>query len=311
MRAMQSVVVVAVLACLAISVSAQPTEPTAPSEPTEPSEPTVGPTAVATAAPAGSDDHVADPATPDRVTRPEAATRVRVGLTVLGVNRVSAPDEPFPSSDASVMLTTRWHDARLAFDASIEGEERQVFLGEEAAAKLATIWSPDLAIENEEGERVVVAQTLNVRADGNVTIEEIIDGRFRVPLDLRAFPFDTQQLRFVITPVAWNVRQVVLELIEDRTIVDDEVEMRDWALDAMRWEIHEERESRSGRPFSQLTIDLPAHPHPGFVVCTHHAELAGKKELAVRLDHLARWGFPLGFTLALFALYALYSSGIS
>jgi hypothetical protein len=321
-----------------------------------------------------------------QVTPPALPTRVRTAITVLGLNRVSAPNEAFPTFDATVMLTVRWNDPRLAFDAAEEGDDRRVYLGDEALERMNDIWTPDLTIENEEGERALDARTLVVRNDGTVTQEEIFDARFRVQFDLRAFPFDTQSLRFVVVPMAWNTRQVVLEAIEDRMTVDDEVQVRDWTLGAMRARVAEVQEARSGRPFSQMTIDLPARRHPGFylskvmlplllivactwttfwmtgepagtrlqrgfiallsivaftqviaqhlprisyvtfldavmyfafastgatliqVVATHRAEMRGAKDVAAKLDRIARVAFPVAFALALATLFVVYGA---
>lgn len=322
-----------------------------------------------------------------QVTPPASPTRVRAAITVLALNRVSPPSEAFPTFDATVMLTARWQDPRLAFDAAEEGDERRVFLGGEAREQLREMWGPGLVIENEDGERSGDSQMVIIRADGMVTLEEVFDARFHVPFDLRAFPFDTQQLRFIVASSTWNARHVVLEAIPDRMTVDDEVNVPDWDLGEMSAAIAEAQESRSGTPFSQLTIDVPAVRRPGFylskvmlpllvivactwttfwmtgegaatrlqrmfiallsivaftqviaqhlprisyvtfldavmyaafastgatliqVVATHRAEARGAKDVAAKLDRIARVAFPLGFALTIAALFAFYRAG--
>lgn len=322
-----------------------------------------------------------------QVTPPASPTRVRAAITVLALNRVSPPSEAFPTFDATVMLTSRWQDPRLAFDAGEEGAERRVYLDDEARVQLRQMWGPGLVIENEDGERSGDAQTLIIRADGMVTQEEVFDARFHVPFDLRSFPFDTQHLQFVLASSTWNARHVVLETIDDRMTVDDEVNVPDWDLGAMRASVAEAQEARSGAPFSEMTIDVPAVRRPGFylskvmlpllvivactwttfwmtgegaptrlqrmfiallsivaftqviaqhlprisyvtfldavmyaafastgatliqVVATHRAEARGAKDVAVKLDRIARVAFPLGFALTIAALFAFYRQG--
>lgn len=322
-----------------------------------------------------------------QVTPPASPTRVRAAITVLALNRVSPPSEAFPTFDATVMLTSRWRDPRLAFDAAEEGDERRVYLNEEAAEQLREMWGPGLVIENEDGERSGDSQLLIIRNDGMVTLEEVFDARFHVPFDLRAFPFDTQQLRFVVSSTTWNSRHVVLEAIDDRLTVDDEVNVPDWDLGAMRAVIEDAHEARSGTPFSEMRIDVPAVRRPGFylskvmlpllvivactwttfwmtgegaptrlqrmfiallsivaftqviaqhlprisyvtfldavmyaafastgltliqVVATHRAEARGAKDVAVKLDRIARVAFPVGFALTIAALFAFYREG--
>lgn len=207
-------------------------------------------------------DDVAE-TSPVQANPPARPTDVRVGLTVLGINRVSPPNEAFPTFDATVMLTIKWDDPRLAFDPA-DGDDRHVYTGAEAGERLTNMWAPDLNIENEEGERAVDTRTLIVHDDGSVTLEETFDGRFRVPFDLRAFPFDTQRFSFEIGSGAWNAQQVTLRPIRDRIIVDDEVRVRDWSLGSVHAEVREVQEARSRRPFSKLFIELEARREPGF-----------------------------------------------
>jgi hypothetical protein len=199
-----------------------------------------------------------------QVSPPATPTIVEVGVTVIALNRISAPNEPFPTFDATLMLTARWLDPRLAFDAEQEGDDRRVYTGSEAAEVFQDHWWPDLAIENEDGERSVDARTLVVRSDGGVTYEEIFDGRFRTRFDLRAFPFDVQSLPLVVESSAWNARNVQLRPMADRIRSDASAAGHDWSIENVTSEVAEVMEVRSRRPFSALTINIEARRHPGF-----------------------------------------------
>ncbi len=198
------------------------------------------------------------------VTPPTTPTQVRAAVTLLALNRISAANEPFPSFDATLMLTARWVDPRLAFDATAEGDERRIYLGQEVNSELRKMWSPGLTIVNEEGEPTVDARTLIVRADGTVTHEETFHSRFRVEFDLRAFPFDTQALRFVVQSMTWNARFVELAPIEARIAIENEQTVQDWTLGEVLTTITESQETRSSRPFSCLTVSIHARRDPGF-----------------------------------------------
>lgn len=199
-----------------------------------------------------------------QVSPPETPTIVDVGLTVIALNRISAPNDPFPSFDATLMLTARWRDPRLAFGAAEEGDNRKVYTGSEAAEVFEDDWWPDLTIENEDGTRSVDSRTLVVRDDGTVTYEEIFDGRFRTHFDLRAFPFDVQELPLVLESSTWNARLVQLRMMGDRVRSDVTAAGQDWSIEGVRGSVAEVMEVRARRPFSALTVTISARRHPGF-----------------------------------------------
>lgn len=201
---------------------------------------------------------------PETVLPPARPTEVRVGVTVLALHRVSAPSEPYPRFETTLMLTARWSDPRVAFTATNEDDDRRVFVGAEAERMLDSIWSPDLVIENEDGERSIDARTLVVHDDGGVTYEEIFDAQLRTHFDLRAFPFDVQELPIVVESAAWNARNVVLQPIEGRLRVEPTTIGLDWHIEGLSHVVEEVPEVRSGRPFSQMTVNTTVRRVPGF-----------------------------------------------
>lgn len=221
------------------------------------------PAIATTAADAGdAPDADLDPAS--RVTPPATPTHVHAAISLIALNRISAPNDPFPTFDATVMLSARWSDPRVAFDAEDEGDDRRVYLGDEALEALEDVWTPDLAIENEDGERNVDARTLVIRDEGTVVYEETFDGRFRTQFDLRAFPFDSQELSLVLESTAWNSRVLVLHVMDDRVRSDVDSVGQDWTIEGVGAAIGEASEVRSGRPFSTLTTTVRVRRHPGF-----------------------------------------------
>ncbi len=195
---------------------------------------------------------------------PARPTEVRVGVTVLAIGHVSAPNEPFQRFTATLALTTRWTDPRLAFEPSGAEGDRRVFVGAEARRRLAEIWSPDLVIENEEGERSIDARSLVIRSNGIVTYDETFDAQFQADFDLRAFPFDAQTLPIVIQSGAFNARSVVLLPIEARMRVEAERVGEDWRVGGLSYEIRDSTEARSSHPFSELRAGAEVRRIPGF-----------------------------------------------
>jgi hypothetical protein len=198
------------------------------------------------------------------VSPPAAPTRVAVGLTLLGLGRVSPASEAFPTFDATWLLTATWNDPRLRFTPEVGAPTEHVYVGAEAAHELDRIWWPDLAVVNEEGQATVHGKTVVVAADGTVRYEVTFDGRFRTRFDLRAFPFDTQELSMTVEPGTWDVGQVVLVPMLERLVVAHEERLQDWDVLGLSHAAVEVDEPRSERRFSVLTARVRVRRHPGF-----------------------------------------------
>jgi hypothetical protein len=198
------------------------------------------------------------------VSPPASPTRVSVGLTLLGLGRISPPSEAFPTFDATWMLTATWSDPRLRFEPAPGAPTEHVYIGPAAAHELERIWWPDLEIENEEGTATLHGRTVVVSADGAVRYEAIFDGRFRTTFDLRAFPFDAQSLVMKVEPGAWDVSQVVLTPLPERLVVAHEEHLQDWDVLGLSHAVAEVDEPRSARRFSALTAEVRVRRHPGF-----------------------------------------------
>jgi hypothetical protein len=197
---------------------------------------------------------------------PESPTRVEIGLFLRALDHVDPPSQVFPHFSATVLLTLRWRDPRVAFDGSEEGVARHVYQGPDALEQLRSVWHPDIGFENEDGERHVEGRTLIIRTDGTVVYEEMLSSRFRAHVKLRRFPFDTQRFHVAAESLTWNVNKVQLVVDEDRTALDSHNERGsfEWRLTGLQHRVERVREVSSGHPYARATFELVAERTPGF-----------------------------------------------
>lgn len=200
------------------------------------------------------------------VTPPASPTHVGIGLHVQSLNHVDPPSEIFPHFSASVLLTLRWTDPRLAFDEAAEGAGRRVYQGPDAQRQLREIWHPDIGFENEDGERHTDGRTLAIRADGTVIYEELISTTFRARVRLHRFPFDTQRFHIAAQSVTWNVNKVVLEVLNDKTGFRDGNQRGslEWQVRSLEHQLVRAEAVRSGHPHARAAFFLIAERSPGF-----------------------------------------------
>ncbi|MCH2110287.1 MAG: hypothetical protein MK135_13245, partial [Polyangiaceae bacterium] len=198
------------------------------------------------------------------VAPPESPTTVKLGMYLIGLVEVSAPNDPFPTFKAEMFVDAKWHDARLAFDAKEVGLDREVFLEHEAELKLETIWSPDIEFENEQGERHVESRELVVEENGEVEYSERFQAVFSVDMDMRKFPFDHQNLSIHAESFSWDSRYVVFQPMAEKTGFNEDFKTLEWLLHDVHTEVHEKKEVRSANTFSEYIYSINVDRDPGF-----------------------------------------------
>ena len=198
------------------------------------------------------------------VTPPHSPTKVEIGMYLISLVEVSAPNESFPVFRAEMFMDIEWHDPRLAFDPAEIGVEREVFLEHEAELQLERIWWPDIEFENEQGERHTESRELVIQSDGKVAYSERFQGVFTVDMDLARFPFDQQHLTIHVESFSWSASQVVFEPLLEKTGYNEEFKTLEWLLHDVRTEVHEKQEIRAPEAFSEYVYSIEVDRDPGF-----------------------------------------------
>ena len=131
-----------------------------------------------------------------------------VGVALI-VNNISKINESGGTFTADIDLLLRWKDPRLAFDVKTVGVDQQQFNGEEATAKLATLWTPQVKITNLAEKPLRQEDGLFLYADGRVVYNQRLTATFENKLELASFPFDTQALPIRLTSSSYSINKVI------------------------------------------------------------------------------------------------------
>jgi hypothetical protein len=158
----------------------------------------------------------------------ELPVRVRLSLRVLNVTQVQ---ETADLVRMAIETTQRWNDPRLRFDPVQAGSRRKDHVGDAATRLLKTMWTPGLAADNQTGDKEGFAAAISVHANGDVTLVERYESNFRARMDMRAFPFDRQQLTLGFSLPLYATQEAVLVNTEaDRQFsgIEPSLSVTDW-----------------------------------------------------------------------------------
>jgi hypothetical protein len=201
---------------------------------------------------------------PTSVSPPSEPTQVTVGAYLIGLSRVSAPVEAFPSFEVEMFIDLTWQDKRLAYQS--DASEPLVFLEEEAAEKLSEIWSPDIEIENEVEQRTTESIELIILPDGTVEYEERFGAILHAELDLQRFPFDEQTFELEIQSFVWDQDQIILVVNEQQLGMDQDFLIPEWQVFGIDAFTDLRSEIRDDRAFSTYTFRIQAKRRAGHYI---------------------------------------------
>ncbi|HSM13147.1 MAG TPA: hypothetical protein VLA66_03700, partial [Thermoanaerobaculia bacterium] len=155
----------------------------------------------------------------------EGPTRVDVALFVNDVNEISDAQQRFT---ADLVFDVGWSDPRLAPHAG-------------CSVARGSIWDPALVLVNRRALTATLPDRLTIGPGGRVRWFQRAYGDFSVPLDLRDFPFDRQELAFVAVSTRYGPSEI--ELTQN-----DELTGRRADLLAAGWDLGEvAAQTRTGR----------------------------------------------------------------
>ena len=112
------------------------------------------------------------------------ATLVTLGIYLFDIDEIDDVNQRF---SVDMFMAVNWHDPRLA----LPEDER---LGQSRPFGLDKIWTPRGLIVNDRGLSAQLPRVGAVDDLGNVAYRQRLSGDLAVVLELKEFPFDTQQL---------------------------------------------------------------------------------------------------------------------
>jgi hypothetical protein len=137
---------------------------------------------------------------------------VRTGLFFA---EVTSLDEQEGEFTATVDLRLRWADTRLRF-AATEALGGVIDLrGDQAEARLAEIWAPEVALANLIDKPLDQVRRLRIFPDGRIELMQRTVGRFTTSFDVKRFPFDRQELAIQLVERREPLHRLTLDFRQD------------------------------------------------------------------------------------------------
>lgn len=126
------------------------------------------------------------------------STEVTIGVYLVDIDEIDDVSQRF---NVDVFVNIAWQDSRLALP-----EEEQA--GQIRLFPMSAVWNPRGMIVNDRGLSPKLPLVVNVDALGNVVYRQRFYGELAVDLDLKDFPFDTQQLPIEVISYQYDPDEV-------------------------------------------------------------------------------------------------------
>jgi len=151
---------------------------------------------------------------------PDTKTPVKIGFFVIDVKEIDDLEQTFT---ADVWFNETWNDPRLSEKALGRSLEKCVY-------REGEIWTPQIVVINRNGGEQLLARIARVDKDGNVNIIQRYVGDLTSDLDFSNFPFDTQELHFIMAAVGPDAEDIKFELDNDTTGQRDFFSTEGWSI---------------------------------------------------------------------------------
>lgn len=153
------------------------------------------------------------------------ATKITVGIYLIDLIEVRGAAQSFV---ADVAVRAVWNDPRLAG----RWPEAQTLPRDD-------VWNPALEVVNERSLRSVFPDEVEVDPSGRVEYRQRYLGEFAAPMDLRAFPFDSQTFRVQLVSIRYSTERVEIASETDPDWIGRPMRLSvsDWAVGPTRIEV--------------------------------------------------------------------------
>ncbi len=163
----------------------------------------------------------------------EQPVRVAPSIYLLDLDGIDNVNQNF---EANILYMANWNDPRLAHSGSGE-----------ISRPLNEVWNPRLLILNQQRIWKTFPEVVKIDPQGNVNYRQRLWGSFSQPLDLRDFPFDSQQLQLSVIAAGYTPEEVELVPHSEKSSgVGKSLSVPDW--DVIDWKV----ESSTFHPGTEL-----------------------------------------------------------
>ncbi len=184
---------------------------------------------------------------------------VAVGVYIINFAGI---DEPKETYQIVGYLTAKWQDKRLAFNAKKLGLLEKVYNDKDQ------VWHPDIEIFNQVGARNSSRIQIKITPSGNVSYIESFDATVSSDLQLRRFPFDSQNLRLIIDSFQYHNKEVLFFPDKDKIGVNREpfVTLSEWTIKDVKYAQTDQFFPQDQQTYSRLNIFFDIQRNSGFYV---------------------------------------------
>ncbi|MEM7009353.1 MAG: hypothetical protein AAF462_09500 [Thermodesulfobacteriota bacterium] len=145
---------------------------------------------------------------------------VKVGFFVIDIKEIDDLEQTYT---ADVWFNETWNDPRLSEKALGKSLRKCIFKENE-------IWTPTVIVVNQNGGQQLLSKIARVDPDGNVNVKQRYVGEITSDLDFSNFPFDDQELHFILAAVGPNSNDILFELDKDTTGQRDKFSAEGWTI---------------------------------------------------------------------------------
>jgi hypothetical protein len=192
---------------------------------------------------------------------------VRVGLYF---QRITAFEDNEGTFTGTVDMRLRWEDPRLRYPAETTPRGFQESRGPKADEKLKEVWVPRVVFTNLKESPSYETTSLRIFPDGWVELMQRTTGKFVVPIDSGAFPFDKQTLGVEVTvrrETTGEASLVVLQEDIDFSRPAQDLSIKGWTPGLVQIRRYTQP-GWYGEFHSGLVVGLTVARNPGNVVAT-------------------------------------------
>ena len=148
---------------------------------------------------------------------------VKVGFFVIDIKEIDDVEQTYR---ADIIFNLTWNDPRLSEDALGKSIEKCVF-------DVDDVWSPHIVdVNRNEGEQLL-DKVARVDAQGNVNMKQRYVGELTSDLDFSDFPFDIQELHFIMSTYGPDAADIVFEVDNDYTGSRDHFSIEGWDVNLL------------------------------------------------------------------------------
>jgi len=143
---------------------------------------------------------------------------VKVGFFVIDIKEIDDVEQTYT---ADIIFNITWNDPRLSEDALGKSIE-------DCVIDVDDIWNPPVIDVNRNKGEKLFDRLATVDAQGNVNLKQRYVGELTSDLDFSDFPFDTQEIYFVMVAHGPDAADIVFEVDNDYTGSRDHFSIEGW-----------------------------------------------------------------------------------